>query len=315
MPLDPDVANLLGLLESMRRPKLHELPASKARKGFEELVVGARAPHAVVPVASTEDIAVPGPAGEIRARVYRPERPGPLPTVVFFHGGGWVIGSIETHDNQARSVCRLTESVVVSVDYRLAPEAPFPAAVEDCFAALEWSHANVERLGGDPDVVAVAGDSAGGNLAAVVAQVARDSGGPPIAAQLLVYPAVDATGAMPSIEENARGFYLEREDMEWFRDHYTASPELHLDPRVSPLHNPDLSGLPPAVVVTAEFDPLRDEGEAYARRLAEAGVPVISKRYDGMVHGFFDMGAFAPAAQAAVEQTCSAFRRLLHGVG
>lgn len=314
MPLDPDIRDLLTLIDAVGQPPLYELPAHVARQTHEELIVRGR-PTPDVPVGSVEDRTVPGPAGPVPVRVYRPERNGPLPTVVLLHGGGWVIGSIETHDHQARSLCRLTDAVVVSVGYRLAPEAPFPAAVEDSVAALGWADEHIAELGGDPGRLAIAGDSAGGNLAAVVSQLARDTGGPQLVAQLLIYPAVDLCHDYPSVHENAHGYFLEHEDMLWFRDHYVVDPALHTDPRVSPLRHPDLSGLPPAVVVTAEYDPLRDEAETYAARLREAGVPVAARRFDGLVHGFFGMGVHVPAAQAAVEETCSAFRALLHPAG
>ena len=196
---------------------------------------------------------------------------------MFFHGGGYVIGDVDTHDNQCRMLCREAEAVVLSVGYRLAPEHPFPAAPEDCFAATRWAAEHVDRLGGDAGRIAVAGDSAGGNLAAVVALMARDAGGPALAAQLLIYPGTDFAGGYPSETENAEGFFLTRADMEWFREQYLAGADPS-DPRLSPIAAPDLSGLPPAVVATAEFDPLRDQGDAYARALEEAGVPVIARR-------------------------------------
>jgi acetyl esterase len=234
----------------------------------------------------------------------------PRPTVVLFHGGGCVVGDLDTHDNMARTLCRDCEAVVVSVGYRLAPEAPFPAAVEGTVAATRWAATRLAELGGS-DRLAVAGDSAGGNLAAVVAQQLRDTGGPALAAQLLIYPAVDVAGDYASRRENAEGYLLDRPTMQWFTRHYAADPELHRDPRLSPLRHHDLSGLPAAVVVTAELDPLRDEGEAYARELADAGVPVEVRRFDQMIHGFFDMGGFSPGAQAAVDEACAAFARVL----
>jgi acetyl esterase len=305
---------MLALLEAMGNRSVASGTPEEARAGFRLLTVDLRRPETIVPVASTEDVAIPGPAGDIPVRVYRPEADGELPTVLFIHGGGFVIGDIDTHDNQCRAVCRDIEAVVVSVGYRLAPEAPFPAAVEDALAATQWTADHVGELGGDPARLALAGDSAGGNLAAVVAQLARDAGGPPIAAQLLIYPGVDfrEDGDYPSREENAEGFFLTLEDMVWFRDHYKGSSD-PADPRLSPLLADDLSGLPPAIVVTAEYDPLRDEGEAYARALEAAGVPVILHRYDGLIHGFFDLGALSPAAAAAVDETCADLRRLLSG--
>jgi acetyl esterase len=260
-------------------------------------------------VAATEDITVPGDEGDLRARVYRPEGQGPFPTVVFFHGGGWVIGDLETHDNMARHICRDGEAVVVSVDYRLAPEHPFPAAAHDALASARWIAANSDRFGGD-DRLGLAGDSAGGNLAAVVAQTLHAEG-TPVTAQLLIYPAVDAEGEYPSRVENARGYFLEQPTMDWFYGHYAGAWEDAKDPRLAPLHA-DLTGQPPAVIVTAEFDPLRDEGEAYGEALRAAGVRVDVTRYDGLIHGFFDMGGLSPAARSAIEETCGKFRKLLH---
>ena len=308
MPVDPHLAPLLDLLATV--PPMHEGSPAAAREAFRKLAVGSRPPEHVVAVGSVEEVVVPGPAGELDARVYRPAGSGPHPTIVLFHGGGWVIGDLDTHDAMARSLCRDCEAVVVSVAYRLAPEAPFPAAVDDAEAATRWVAERLPELGGS-DRLAVAGDSAGGNLAAVVAQRLRDSDGPRLCGQLLVYPAVDVTGDYASRWENAEGYFLDLPTMAWFLDHYAADAALHEDPRISPLRHTDLSGLPPAVVVTAEFDPLRDEGEAYAAALDEAGVEVEVRRFDGMIHGFFDMGAFSPGAQAAVDETCALFAKVL----
>lgn len=311
MPLDPQIAGLLDFLASSGAPAMHEGSPEAARQMFRALAVGGRPEGTAVPVRSVEDVTLPGPAGDLAARVYRPDAEGARPTVVLFHGGGWVIGDLDTHDNMARSICRDCEAVVVSVDYRLAPEAPFPAAVEDALAATRWVASRLADLGGDGRL-AVAGDSAGGNLAAVVAQQLRDAGGPALTAQLLVYPAVDVTGDYASRWENAEGYFLDLPTMAWFMDHYAADAALHEDPRISPLRHTDLSGLPPAVVVTAEYDPLRDEGEAYAEALVAAGVPVEVRRFDGMIHGFFDMGAFSPGAQAAIDEACAMFAKVLH---
>ncbi len=310
MPVDPHIAPLLELLETV--PPMSEGSPEAAREAFRQLTVAGRQAEQVVPVRSVEDLTIPGPAGDLGARVYRPESEGAVPTVVLFHGGGWVIGDLDTHDNMARSICRDCSAVVVSVDYRLAPEAPFPAAVDDAVAATRWVGERLTDFGGD-ERLAVAGDSAGGNLAAVVAQQLRDSGGPELAAQFLVYPATDVTGDYASRTENAEGYFLDLPTMAWFIEHYAADAAAHEDPRISPLRHPDLAGLPPAVVVTAEYDPLRDEGEAYAAKLSEAGVPVEVRRFDGMIHGFFDMGAYSPGAQAAIDESCAAFAKVLAG--
>ena len=310
MPVDPQIAAVLALLDSSGLPPMYEGTPEEGRAAFVALTAGARAPEQVVPVGAVEDRTVPGAEAELRARVYRPEGAGPFPTVVFFHVGGWVTGDLETHDNQARSVARHGRAVVVSVDYRLAPEHPFPAAVDDAVAAARWAAAHLGELGGD-DRLAVAGDSAGGNLAAVVAQQLH-ADGTPVTAQFLIYPAVDSAGDYPSRVENAKGYFLEQPTMDWFYGHYAGGFDDAADPRLSPLRAADLSGLAPALVVTAEFDPLRDECEAYAEALRAAGVPVQQQRYDGLIHGFFDMGPISAAAQAAIDESCTRFGELLH---
>ena len=309
MPVDPHIAALLSALADVGLPPMYEGTAEAARLQYLALST-TRSPDDVVPVAATEDRTVPGAEGDLRARVYRPEGEGPFPTVAFFHGGGWVIGDLETHDAMVRSICRSSRAVVVAVDYRLAPEHPFPAAADDAVAAARWIAAHLDEFGGD-DRLAVAGDSAGGNLAAVVAQTLTAEG-TPVAAQFLIYPAVDALGDYPSRTENARGYFLEQPTMDWFYGHYAGAWDDAKDPRLSPLRAADLSGLPPAVVVTAEYDPLRDEGEAYGEALRTAGVPAVVRRYDGMIHGFFAMGALSPAARAAVDESCTRFGELLH---
>lgn len=315
MPLDPAIQGMLALLESLDRPSMAEGTPEQARRAFRTLTVDLRQPDAVVPVGGIEDITVPGPDHRLPARVYRPmDASVPAATIVFFHGGGFVIGDLDTHDNQCRWVCREVGAVVVSVGYRLAPEAPFPAAVSDCLAATRWVADHIDGLGGDADRLVVAGDSAGGNLAAVVAQACRDEGGPALAAQLLVYPSVDFTDdggqTYRSRTENAEGYFLTLEDIIWFTENYVPEGNDPGHPHLSPIHH-ELSGLPPAVIVTAEFDPLRDEGDAYAAALRDAGVEVWHKRYDGMIHGFFDLPALSPAAAEAVKETCAALRDLL----
>lgn len=266
-------------------------------------------------VGSVEDRTIPGPAGEVPVRVYRPEGgPGPAPILVWYHGGGWVIGDLETTDGAARSFCHGAGAVVVSVDYRLAPEHPFPAGPEDAWAALTWVADHAGEVGGDPARIAVGGDSAGGNLAALVALRARDEGGPALVHQLLAYPSVDLAMGHPSIEENGEGYFLTKASMEWFRLHYLGAEREHGDPtspEVSPLRADDLSGVAPAQVLTAEYDPLRDEGEAYAVRLAEAGVPVDLVPHPGLVHGFLGFGALSPAAAAATEGAAERLRQAL----
>lgn len=314
MAVDPQIKQLLDFMESLGAPPLSQGTPQSAREGFRTLTVGMRQPAQIVPVGSTEDITVPGPAGPMRARVYRPEGlTGTAPTLVFIHGGGFVIGDIDTHDNQARGLCQALDAVVVSIDYRLAPEHPWPAAVEDSVAAVRWAAQNIEQLGGDPTRLVVGGDSAGGNLSAVTALCLRDEGGPALAAQLLIYPATDMRDVpdYPSREQNATGYFLTEDDMRWFESNYIPAGADRQDPRLSPLLSPSLAGLPPAVVATAEFDPLRDEGAAYAKALEAGGVEVRYREFPGMIHGFFDLGVLSPGAQAAVDQVCADLRELI----
>lgn len=309
MPIDPQLDVLLQLMAGSGSPPMYEQTPEDARRGFRVLTVDLRDPASVPAVDAVEDVTVPGAAGSLAARVYRPAATGPLPTVAFFHGGGFVIGDLDTHDLTCRTIATLCDAVVVSVDYRLAPEHPFPAAVDDALAAARWVSDSLADLGGD-DRMAVAGDSAGGNLSAVVAQAFRDEDRP-LAAQLLVYPVTDMGGSYPSHTENAEGYFLDRPTMDWFGAQYVGDPSALGDPRLSPLHG-RLDGLASAVVVTAELDPLRDDGNAYARALADAGVAVEHRVFPGLIHGFVDMGRHSTAAQAAVEETCALFRKVLH---
>jgi acetyl esterase len=315
LPLDPDLQRMLALLESLDPPAIHEGTPEAARAGFRVLTVDLRDPASVVEVGEVDDLEVDGGAGPLPARRYRPQGvEGPLPTIVHFHGGGFVLGDLDTHDNQRRRLCRDVGAVVLGVGYRVAPDQPFPAAYDDAVAATRWAAAHLDELGDDPDRLVVAGDSAGGNLAAGVAQLLRDAGGPRLAAQLLIYPStdhVDDGGTVhPSRLDLAEGYFLTAEDMRWFGEHYAGTFADRRDPRLSPL-NGDLRDLPPAVVVTAEFDPLRDEGDAYARAMTAAGVPVRHRRFDGLIHGFFDLGALSPACDEAIDWTCAALREVL----
>jgi acetyl esterase len=250
-------------------------------------------------VYAVEDRDIPGPAGSIPVRVYRPSAEAPLPIVVWFHGGGWVTGSLETHDNLCRLLCDDANVIVVSVDYRLAPETKFPGAADDCIAAWVWVNEHAAELGGEAHTIALGGDSAGGNLAAVVALVAREQGLPTPVLQMLVYPVTDHEFDNPSMVDNAEGYFLRTAAMRWFFDQYASTPDDYADWRMSPLRAPDLSGLPAAIVITAEYDPLRDQGEAYAQRLRDAGVPTQSVRADGLFHGFFGMHPFLAPARSA----------------
>jgi acetyl esterase len=307
VPLDPQARTLLDQLAAMGAPALSEQTPEEARAGFLMLTAIAGTAEEQVP---TEDRSVRGPAGDIPVRIYRPTTDTPLPVVVYFHGGGFVIGDIASHDTTCQRLAAGVPALVVSVDYRLAPEHRFPAAVEDCEAATAWASAHAPEFGGDPSRLAVAGDSAGGNLAAVIARRARDAGGPNIAFQLLVYPGTDMTRSLPSHTENGTGYLLDSDTMKWFLDNYLADADPR-HPDASPLFADDLSGLPPAFVLTAEFDPLRDEGEAYAERLRTAGVPVTTSRYDGMIHGFYGLDSIFDAAKKATAETVVALRDAL----
>lgn len=310
MPLDPQLAALLAFIASAgSEPMAHGGP-EEARRGLRTLSVDLRDPAAVPGVRTVEETTVPGAEGDLPARVYRPEADGPLPTIVLLHGGGFVIGDLDTHDLFARVLANGCTAVVVSVAYRLAPEPPFPAAPEDAVASARHVADHLADFGGD-DRVAVAGDSAGGNLSAVVAQAFRDEGRS-LAGQLLVYPVTDMAGGYPSHTENAEGFFLDAASMAWFQRQYTGDRTDLTDPRLSPLRG-DLRDLAPAVVVVAEFDPLRDDGLAYAEALAGAGVPVEVRTFPGLIHGFVDMGRHSAAAQQALDETCALFRTVLHG--
>jgi acetyl esterase len=261
-------------------------------------------------MARVERISIPGPAGEIPARLYvgLDAPPPPQPLLVYYHGGGWVIGDLETHDGACRFLAEHGGCRVLSVDYRLAPEHPFPAPVEDAVAAFEWAALNAGRVGADEARIAVGGDSAGGNLAAAVCLHARDAGGPRPAMQLLLYPPTDATGGQASREVFAEGFLLTRDDMRWFEDHYIPDGCDHEDPRISMMRAEDVSGLPPAYVATAGFDPLRDEAETYAMRMREAGGSVALQRHPGLIHGFANLTAVCPSARTATLEAAGALR-------
>jgi acetyl esterase len=304
MPLDPQVEAVLAPMREAPTMDLWKLEASVVRAGFGSFGGEATPP----PVAKVENRMIPGPAGELPIRIYTPDGTGPFPLLVFFHGGGFVVCDLDSHDALARSLCNGAGAVVVSVDYRLAPEAKFPAAPEDCYAATRWAVDNAASIGADGARVAVAGDSAGGNLAAVVAQLASQRGAPALAHQLLIYPVTARDFTTASYEENAEGYFLTRDMMQWFWHHYLEREEDGQDPMAAPLVARDLSGLPPATVVTAEYDPLRDEGEAYARRLDEAGVPTQLVRYDGVIHGFVSMYQQIDKGREAIEFGCKRLR-------
>jgi acetyl esterase len=301
MPIDPQIHMLLELGAAL--PPLHTLTVAEARTQYAARdFPGLRTPE----IARVVNRDMQGSAGSLALRIYTPLGQRPFPLVVFFHGSGFVVCSLDTHDRMCRNLCAGSGCVVVSVDYRLAPEAKFPAATDDCLAATRWAVANAAALGADPGRVLVAGDSAGGNLAAVTALRIRDEGGPKLLGQLLIYPVTDHYDpGTPSMMENAEGYGLTRAGMIWFWDHYLAHRGDAAHPHASPLRAADLTGLPPALVITAEYDPLRDEGEYYARRLLQAGVETEMKRWDGVNHGFFFWPGVVDKASAAIDEACA----------
>ena len=305
MPLDPLAKQFLDQFAASGMPPIDSMTPVDARVATETMLCAI----ADVPdVASVQDRRIPGPAGEIPIRVYAPESRVPQPILVYFHGGGFVIGNLASHDPLCRLLAARIPAIVVAVDYRLAPEHPFPAAAEDAYAAARWVAEHAREIGGDPGRIAVAGDSAGGNLSAVVSLLARERGGPKIVHQVLIYPVTDFSFETRSHIDNAEGYLLTRSLMHWFLGHYFSGPTPRTDPRFAVLRAPDLSGLPPATVLTAEFDPLRDEGESYAARLRAVGVPAALTRYDGMIHGFFANPALFPQAVTAIDDVAGVLR-------
>ncbi len=303
MPLDPQAKAFLDQLAAAGAPGLTELPVDEARQAIKGLF----ATENPEPVSRVEDRTVPTPNGPVPIRIYMPEGQGPFPVLVFFHGGGWVIGDLETHDPTCRALSNAANCVTVSVDYRLAPEHKFPAAADDCYEATKWTILNIASYGGDPTRVAVGGDSAGGNLAAAVALMSGDRGAPSLAFQLLIYPVTNHAFDTESCKQNGKDYLLTVESMEWFWNHYLASEVDGNSPYASPLQAKYVNSPPPALVITAEFDPLRDEGEAYADKLKQAGGQVTTSRYDGMIHGFFSMFAF-DACRKAIDEAGSALK-------
>jgi acetyl esterase len=296
---------LEGLSEAWRPAAVAE---ARARTRREARVFGGRA----IALGRVEELELPGPQGALGARLYVPSgfsAPGPL--IVYYHGGGHVVGDLETHDRPCRHLARQTGAALLAIDYRLAPEHRFPAAVDDALAAFRWAVDGAARLGADPDRIAVAGDSAGANLATVVCQLAAADGGPVPVLQVLIYPLLDYSRKRRSQELFGEGFYLTEAEIDWYRDHYLSSPAERSDPRVSPILAGDLSGLPPALVVTAGFDPLRDEGEAYAELLREAGVPTTAWRESDLVHGFLNAAGLGGRPAEATARIATEIRDLL----
>lgn len=307
MPLHAQVKGFLDMLVAAKAPAFHQLPVADSRKAFSSLI--AMLPPSTATIAGTRDLRIPGPAGELPIRIYTPVGQGPFPIVMHFHGGGFVIGDLEIYDSTCREICAGADAIVVAVDYRLAPEHPFPAAPDDCLAATRWAAAHAAEFHGDSNRIVVGGDSAGGNLAAVTALRLRDEGGPKLRGQLLIYPVTDAADT-ESMRVNAEGYLLTRADMQWFVGHYVKDPAALSSPHLLPLHAPSLAGLPPAFLITAEFDPLRDEGEAYAAALSKAGVPVEFKRYDGAIHAFYTLFTSLELGRQAMDQSTAWLKKI-----
>jgi len=308
--LAPDIHALIRIALLFRGDSLRskgEPAETRVERRQEARIVAHRPP---IPMERIEQLEVPGPGGMIAARLYVPPRQAqePPPLLVYYHGGGWVIGDLETHDDPCRFLATHSGAAVMAVDYRLAPEHPFPAAVEDAQAAYEWATANAERLSIDPGRIAVGGDSAGANIAAATCLLARDGAFPLPAMQLLIYPVTETAGDARSRRTFAEGFLLTRGDMDWFEERYLPPGVDREDPRVALVNAEDLSGLPPAYVAVAGFDPLRDEGEAYAQRLREAGVSVALRRHAGLVHSYANLTAICPSAREAMLEAAGALR-------
>ncbi len=304
MPLDPQAQKVIEQIAALGFPPVHTVSPEQAR-------INAKArPRAAGPeVARVEDRSIPGPGPAIPVRIYTPAGAGPFPILVWFHGGGWVVGDLDMADPTARHLSVGAGCVVVSVDYRLAPETKFPGAADDCYAATQWAARHAAQINGDSDRIAVGGDSAGGNLAAVVSLMARDRGGPALVFQLLVYPVTHCNYTTSSYQSYADGYLLSRDSMQWYWDHYLHMPADASNPYAAPLVTQDLGGLPPALVITAECDPLCDEGAAYARRLQAAGVLTTYSCYDGMIHGFFGMPAVLDKGKQAVADAATALQK------
>ncbi|WDZ83012.1 alpha/beta hydrolase [Micromonospora cathayae] len=311
MPLDPQVVAYRAQRAAAGTPQLYTQTLAEARAA--DLAAIRAGGGDAEPVHQVRDTSLPGPDGDLPIRIYRPAGDGPLPTLVYFFGGGWTLGSIDTADGICRRLANLVPCQVITVGYRLAPEHRFPAAVLDCHAATAWIAAHADALGVDPDRIAVGGDSAGGNLAAAVTLLARRDGTPPLAGQLLVYPNTNYRDETDSMRTSDDPYLFNRTSVGWYWNHYLADPADGRNPLASPLLAEDLGGLPPALVITAEYDPLRDEGERYAHRLREAGVPTELTRYDGMIHGFFAMSGVLDGGRRALDQAAGWLRdRLVH---
>ena len=327
MPLNPQAATFLQQLSRMNNPPMESLPINVTRQA---LVLGSAVKMAPANLARIETRTIsrsrysdpssapstavsadqqPSEGDDLTVRIYWPHGSGPFGVCLYFHGGGWVLNNIDTHDDVARRFAEAAGCVFVSVDYRLAPEHKYPAAIDDAYAALNWVVDTATELQIDSQRIAVSGDSAGGNIAAALCLMTRDRHGPPVAFQALIYPITDCDFERPSYRDNADGYFLTKAQMVWFWQHYVSSPEQMTEPYASPLRAESLRGLPPALILTAEFDPLRDEGEGYAAALQRAGVDVELVRYDGLIHAFIKRVDQFDAALVAIRQIGDALRR------
>ena len=304
MPLHPEFDAVLKQLAATPGPALTDLPVAEARAGYR--MMRPAAPD--VAVGAVLNRTIPGPAGPIPVRIYSPAGSGPFPILLNFHGGGWVIGDLETADGVCRELCSRVGCVVMSVDYRLAPEHRFPAAIDDCFAATRWAAEHAHEFNGDTKRIAVTGESAGANLAAVVCQLARDAGGPAIKFQLLAYPVTDADLDTGSYRANGEGYLLTKDGMAWFWDQYCPNPSDRTNPKAAPLRAKNFKALPAALVMTAEFDPLRDEGAAYTEKLKAAGGTAEYVCFDGLIHDFLGMSRVLSAVKPAMDKAVAALR-------
>lgn len=296
MTVNPKIQYFLDQMNTMPTASMDHL-TPEAMRSSENLQMAALQKE---PVEKVEDKTISLAGRDIPIRIYTPKGQAPFPALVFYHGGGWVVGSIESHDAVCRELANLADCMVISVEYRLAPEHKFPAAVEDSYESLEWVASHATELGIDPDRIAVGGDSAGGNLATVACLIAKERGGPRVVHQFLLYPSAGPAADYPSMIENAEGYLLTRDMMGWFQSHYLQSPEDRNNPYLSPILSDDLEGLPPATILTAQYDPLRDVGTAYAEKLKSHGVEVFHKNYDDLIHGFANFTSFVPEARLAV---------------
>jgi acetyl esterase len=312
MPLHPQVVESMKKLAALGLPALTEITPEQAR--INSTISRTAIPVVAEPVGSVEERSIPGPAGNIPIRIYRPEGVSNPPLIMLYHGGGWVVGDLESEDATCRGLCRRVGAAVISVDYRLAPETRYPGAVEDCYAATVWAVEHAQELGIDASRIATSGTSAGGNLSGAIAQMARDKGGPSITHQVLFCPVVDADFDRPSYIANATDYGLTREGMMWFWDHYTGTGDDRFQPYASLIRAKDLSGLPPATIIAAEYDPLVDEAVAYADALKAAGVQTTCTVYEGMTHGFNGRIGVYDAALSAVEEAAAGIRKSFSAV-